>query len=118
MFLALGSIAQYVAPQYGIPIALVVAGAGFIIMRNADKKEIDTNAVLDNSTRRPPLAPKKRLTSKERWTINDLSEKMLYQHGHSDEDGMTRDRLDGFTWAQIINMPCHSCRKLRNEEGD
>ena len=39
MFLALGLIAQYVVPQYGIPIALTVAVIGFFIIRNADKRE-------------------------------------------------------------------------------
>ncbi len=39
MFLAAGALAQYVAPQYGIPAALCIAVIGLLLIHDANRKE-------------------------------------------------------------------------------
>ena len=47
MFLGFGAIAQYVAPQYGIPVALAVAATGFVLIYRSNR---ESNLEASNSS--------------------------------------------------------------------
>ncbi len=124
VFLALGLIAQYVVPQYGIPIALTVAVIGFFIIRNADKREYiekggaDIRAVPSTISgleqHRP--SPKKYLRGNDWTELQKLSDRLDILRGHDDYGGIRTDRLDGYTWNEIRIMPCHECQIPRDKK--
>lgn len=70
----------------------------------------------DGVRRQYPLVPKKRLTAHDWSELHNLAEQLEWRHGHEDEQGIEADRLDGYSWSDINNMPCHTCHKPRNEE--
>jgi len=100
----------------GWPIVGLLSIATFICLDiGIRKKEYKKVSVSSGQYR---LVPKKRFTTSDILELGNMNERMKYQHGHGDEDGITADRLDGYTWSDISCMPCHSCHKPRNEEGD
>ena len=119
VFLALGSIAQYIVPQYGIPIALAVAAIGFYIIRNAGRRELvmrDVELGTKLSSARRQLEPKRYLRGSDWLELEDLADKVNILHGHEDRQGIRVDRLDGYTWSEISVLPCHECQIPRNRE--
>jgi len=118
VFLALGSIAQYVVPQYGIPIALAVAVAGFIIIHQANKREADIANLPDSKQMQYPLVPKRRLNIRHKMAIRDVAQQMHDIHGHSDIRGLEADALDGVLTSDLLSRNCTICGKPRNQQGD
>lgn len=119
MFLGLGAIAQYVAPQYGIPIALAIAAVGFYIIRKADEREASTRdvelkTIANSAAGRRVLTPKRYLRGDDWIELEKQSQRVYALHGHDDRHGIRSDRLDGYTWAEIGIMLCHECKRPRN----
>ena len=63
-------------------------------------------------------SPRKRLMAGDWIELETLGERMIYLHGHRDDDGVKADRLDGYTWSEIYSLPCHVCNKPRDKRGD
>ena len=118
MFLGTGIIAQYVLPQYGIPIALTVAVIGFYIIRRAGKREIETVNLLESKRIQYRLVPKRRLDIRHAMAIRDVAHQMENIHGHSDNRGLEADALDGVMVSDLLSRNCTICGKPRNQEGD